>query len=316
MKRDDSQGLRNAQSPPGEIVRFTAKDGLQLVAEHHPLPNPRGRVFILHGLAEHLRRYNNVVDELTGAGYACHLFDLRGHGRSEGTRGHVSRFSDYQNDLDVFVKETTGQSSRATEESDQQGTRVERGHKVPLFIFGHSLGGLIALNYVLHRPQVFDALAVGSPFLAPAFKLPPFANELSALAAYVIPTLSLKSALQPDWLSHDSLAVEAYRQDPLVFSTVTSSWWYAVRRAQEEIFERAYEIRTPVLFLLGDADRLADSHHSQAVFDRLGSVDKRLRIYPGFFHELLNELGRERVIKDLISWFDTQAKQAAPVAVS
>ena len=146
--------------------------------------------------------------------------------------------------------------------------------------------------------------------------MPPFANEFSDLASYVMPTLSLKSGLQPEWLSHDSSTVEAYRQDPLVFSTVTTSWWHAVHRAQEEIFERAYEIRTPVLFLLGDADRVADSRHAQAVFERLGSVNKQLKIYPGFFHELLNELGRERVIKDLISWLDNQSNQASPIAVS
>ncbi|HEY7322535.1 MAG TPA: lysophospholipase [Candidatus Binatia bacterium] len=316
MKTDDAQAPSNLQSlPEGEILPFKAEDGLELVSAHYRVPSPRGRVLIMHGFAEHMGRYHKVVGELTSAGYTCHLFDLRGHGRSKGTRGHVSQFSDYQDDLDVFVRQTTGESSNAAQETDRERPRVERRHKAPLILFGHSLGGLIALYYVLHRPQIFDALAVGSPFLAPAFKLPPFANEISAVAAYVAPTLSLKSALQPEWLSHDSAVVEAYRRDPLVFSSVTSSWWHAVRRAQEEISERANEIRTPALFLLGDADRLADSNHSQAVFKRLGSVDKQLKIYRGFFHELLNEVSRERVIEDLIAWLDIQVSHPVPIPV-
>jgi alpha-beta hydrolase superfamily lysophospholipase len=291
-----SRGL----SASGETAAFSTEDGLKLFAVHHLVSNARGRVVILHGFAEHLRRYDKLVAELLDAGFACHLFDLRGHGRSEGRRGHVPRFSDYLDDIDLFVHETT---RRDFGTSDKNDARVEQGLEAPLFVLAHSLGGLIALNYVLHRPRVFDALAVSSPFLAPAFKLPPLAKEVGAIAAYVMPTFSLKSVIQPDWLSRDDSIVTAYKQDPLVSSTVTTGWWQAVRDAQAEVLERAREIRTPALFLLGDADRLADWRHSRSVFERLGSVNKRLEVYPGFFHEVLNELGRERVIEDLISWF-------------
>ena len=276
---------------------FRTRDGLQLVAEHHRLPNRRARVVVVHGYGEHLRRYEKSVAALAAAGYECHLFDLRGHGRSDGVRGHVARFEDYRNDLGLFIEQTIQRDS-----AEEGATRT--GRREPLFLIAHSLGGLIALDFILRRPAVFDALAVSSPFLSPAFKLPPLVNEVSAVAAYVFPTLSLKSALDPSWLSHDPAVVEAYVRDPLIFSSVTPSWWHAVHGAQSEIFERAGEITTPALFLVGDADRLADSLHSRAVFERLGSADKRLEVYPGFFHEVLNELGRERVIHDLLSWLD------------
>jgi alpha-beta hydrolase superfamily lysophospholipase len=292
--------MTSERSRSGETTAFSTKDGLKLFAVHHPVSHARGRVVILHGFAEHLGRYDRLVAELVDAGFACHLFDLRGHGRSEGRRGHIARFSDYLDDLDFFVRETP---QRVSETSDLTDPRVDQALEAPLFVLAHSLGGLIVLNYVLHRPQVFDALAVSSPFLAPAFKLPPLAKEVGAIAAYVMPTFSLKTVIQPDWLSRDASIVTAYKQDPLVSSTVTTGWWQAVREAQAEVLERAREIRTPALFLLGDADRLADWRHSRSVFERLGSVNKRLEIYPGFFHEVLNELGRERVIEDLISWF-------------
>jgi alpha-beta hydrolase superfamily lysophospholipase len=292
--------MSNGLSPSQDATTFSTNHGLKLFAVHHLVSNARGRVVILHGFAEHLGRYDKLVGELTDAGFACHLFDLRGHGRSEGKRGHVSRFSDYLDDLDLFVRETTQRVSRMSDKNDARAKQDDEG---PLFVLAHSLGGLIALNYVLHRPRVFDALAVSSPFLAPAFKLPPLAKEVGAIAAYVMPTFSLKSVIQPDWLARDASIVTAYKQDPLVSSTVTTGWWQAVREAQAEVSERAPEIRTPALFLLGDADRLADWRHSRSVFERLGSLNKRLEVYPGFFHEVLNELGREQVIKDLISWF-------------
>jgi alpha-beta hydrolase superfamily lysophospholipase len=288
--------LTIASTNPFESSIHT-RDGLRLAAEHYRVLNRRARVVVVHGYAEHLRRYEKFVAALAQAGYECHLFDLRGHGRSEGVRGHVARFEDYRHDLELFVEQTIQPDSARDAASGSE--RLE-----PLFLVAHSLGGLIALDFVLHRPAPFRALAVSSPFLSPAFKLPPLVNQVSAVAAYVLPTLSLKSALDPKWLSHDPAVVESYVRDPLIFSSVTPSWWHAVHRAQNEIFERAREIETPALFLLGDADRIADPLRSRAVFERMGSADKRLEVYPGFFHEVLNELGRERVIDDLLSWLD------------
>jgi len=295
---------------------LNTRDGLKLVAEHYLLRNPRGRVLVLHGLAEHRQRYRKLAAELTGAGYACHLLDLRGHGCSEGARGHVSRFSDYRDDLDLFVKQVNQQSLSLFKEDDEPEPRVVHIPRVPPFIFGHSFGGLVAINYVLHRPDVFDGLAVSSPFLAPAFKLPPLANEICGLAAYLFPKLSLPIPIKPQWLTRDESVIEAYKKDPLIFSTVTSSWWHAVRGAQGEAFERATEIKTPVLLLLGDADKLADWRQSKAVFERLGSVNKHLNVYPGFFHELFNELGREQVIQDFISWLHKVSRQGTDVIAS
>jgi alpha-beta hydrolase superfamily lysophospholipase len=281
-------------------TRFTAKNDLKLFAVHDLLDNARGRVVILHGFAEHLERYDKLVGELTNTGFTCHRFDLRGHGRSEGRRGHVSRFSDYRNDLDLFLKDALQLCSSGSAANDSPAVP---NHGIPLFLLAHSLGALIALSYVLDRPEVFAALALSSPFLAPAFKLPPLAKKIGTVAGYVMPTLALKSAIAPDSLTHDPTIVEAYRNDPLIFSTVTTGWWYAARQAQQEVAARAREITTPALFLLGDADRLADWRHARAVFELLGTVKKHLEIYPGFFHEVLNELGREQAIRAILSWF-------------
>lgn len=265
-------------------------DGLTLAGEHHLRPDCRAAIVIVHGYAEHAGRYSEVVSALGEAGYECHLFDLRGHGRSGGVHGYVGRFGDYLDDLDLFLQRV-----------EEVRTQVP-GRVVPRILLGHSLGGLISLSYVLRRPEAFTALAVSSPFLHPAMKVGALKAGLAAVVCRLAPTHLMKSELASRWLSHDPAVVAAYDQDPLVFKTLSPHWFFQSREAQEEVLRRAGEIRLPVLFILGDADRIADPAHSRQVYERLGSADKKIVVYPGFFHEVLNEVERARVVHDLLTW--------------
>ncbi|HEV7507343.1 MAG TPA: alpha/beta hydrolase [Thermoanaerobaculia bacterium] len=260
-------------------------DGIELATEHHLVPGCRGRLVIVHGYAEHKGRYGELVDQLVGAGYQCHLLDLRGHGRSGGPRGHVARFEDYRTDLERFMEEVRKLATPA-----------------PLLLLGHSLGGLIALDFVLHHSEIFDSLTVSSPFLAPALQIPFLKRTLLPFVANFFSSLAVQSGLRAAWLSHDAQVVHAYETDPLVFSTVTLGWFVAVRNGQQEVFDRAGEIRTPILGLLGDADAVADPNRTRRLFERLGSEPKRLIAYPGLFHEVFNELERGRVAADFLAW--------------
>lgn len=279
--------------PPLQSTLRTA-DGLDLAVEHHLRPACRGVVTVVHGYAEHTGRYAALLAALGAAGYACHLLDLRGHGRSGGVRGHVLRFEDYLDDLDLFVART----------AEVEAGAEHPAPRPPRLLFGHSLGGLIALRYVLHRPDAFDALAVGSPFLHPTMELPWVKVGLAAVASHLSPTFLIKSDIEARWLSRDPAVVAAYETDPLVFKTLNPRWFFEVRRAQQEVLERAGEIRLPALLLHGGDDPIADPRATRRVFDRLGSADKQLQIYPGLLHELLNEIEaeRERVLADLLAW--------------
>jgi alpha-beta hydrolase superfamily lysophospholipase len=245
-------------------------------------------VVIVHGYAEHKGRYRQLVEDLVKAGYACLLLDLRGHGDSGGRRGHVSSFEEYRTDLDSFLDEV----------------RAAPAPPSPLLLLGHSLGGLIALDFVLHRPDVFDALAVSSPYLAPAFPIPFFKRTLLPPVAGFVPTLAVPTGLDPSWLSHDAQVVDAYAADPKVFSTVTLGWFTEIRKAQAEVFEKAPAIVSPILVQIGSADPIADPNRTRALVDRLGSASKRLLVYPDFFHEVFNELKRAQVVSDLLAWLD------------
>jgi acylglycerol lipase len=228
-------------------------------------------------------RYPHVIEALTGAGYDCHALDLRGHGRSEGVRGHVLRFQEYLDDLDLFLAELPEDP-------------------LPCFLVGHSLGGLLSLRYVLDRPDAFAGLAVSSPYLHLATDVHFLKEAVATAASHLAPTLLTKSPIAAKALSHDPAMVEGYIADPLVFKTFNARWFFQARQAQEEVLKRAGEIRLPVLMMIGSADPIAQPERGRQVFDRLGSPDKTLKVYDGFLHEVLNEVGRERVIQDLVEW--------------
>ena len=286
--------------------KLQTHDGLVLVGEHYPRPDCRAVVVILHGYAEHAGRYAALVAELGAAGYECHLLDLRGHGSSAGVRGYVHRFDEYLDDVDLFLERIA--EVRAED---------RRHPAVPRILLGHSLGGLIALGHVLRRPDAFGALAVSSPFLHPTLEIPTLKAGVAAVTSHLMPTHLIKSELDSRGLSHDPAVVAAYDRDPRVFKTVSPRWFFEVQRFQREVLERAGAIHLPALFLIGDADPIADPKRAREVFERLGSADKRLVVYPGLFHEVFNELERGRVVHDLLSWLDERAPLAAgPAAVT
>jgi alpha-beta hydrolase superfamily lysophospholipase len=283
------------------VERIRTHDGLSLVVEHREVAGARARLVIVHGYAEHRGRYTKLADQLEARGIECHLFDLRGHGTSEGPRAHVPRFADYLDDLDRVVS-----SVRAC------------GGTAPLLLLAHSLGGLIALAYVRQHPGAFDALAVSSPFLGPAFRVPRIRAMLARVLSRVTPRLLLPNGLNPRWVSRDEAVVAAYVADPLIFSTTTPRWFMEITAAQRALIAHSEEIKTPALFLLARSDRIADHKIALDVFARLGTSDKQLRTYPELYHEVFNELSpaHEVVIGDLLAWIDSGLARTLHDAVS
>ena len=271
--------------------RVATDDGLALAGESRlPKASPRAHVLVVHGFAEHRGRYAVLAAELAAAGFAVHLFDLRGHGESGGRRGHVERFAEYREDLDRVVEAVLPTAGAPGP---------------PAILLGHSLGGLIALDAVLGRPEPFRGLALSSPFLAPAFRLPPFARAFAGAAALLAPAADFAAGLDPEGLSRDPEVVRRYREDPLVLRRLTAAWLGAVLDAQAAVLDRAGELRLPVLLLLGSADPIADPARGRALFDGLAANPAhRLEVYDGYRHEVFNELGRERVVADLLAWLD------------
>ena len=247
------------------------------------------RVTIAHGYAEHGERYAHVASRLNDRGIAVSALDHRGHGQSGGKRTNVTRFSDYTDDLLVFI---------------EIGSRRWPG--VPSFLLGHSLGGMIALDLAISHPDRIGALALSAPAVCPpeVSRYRVIAGQVVSRVAPGAPVMRLKLKR----ISRDREVVRAYNHDPLVFrgpvrARLGAEWLEAMQRVEEGL----PSLRMPLLVMQGGDDALVDPACGPHVADRAGSADKTLRMYPGLWHEIFNEPERERVISDLVAWVSERA---------
>ena len=267
--------------------QFTGAKGLEIYWQSWQDAAPmRAVVVISHGAGEHSGRYQRVALALAELGYPVYALDHRGHGRSGGRRALVDRLDNAAADLDVLID------------------LARREHPdVPLFLLGHSLGGTIALCYVLRHQDKLDGLILSGPVAV--IDLPPApvrlaVNALSAVAPWM-PVLGVDPAV----VSRDPAEVEAYRTDPLVHHGKLPLRTVAEIAAATEAFpEQVGSLTLPILLVHGSEDRLAPMQGSRMVHKRVSSEDKTLEIYDGFFHEVLNEPpeDRARVLADIVTW--------------
>jgi lysophospholipase len=213
--------------------------------------------------------------------YAC---DLRGHGKSPGKRGHIDRFSYYLGDADAFL-------------SLVRDMEPER----PVFLLGHSLGGLITARLAEEQSLELPGLILSSPFLRLRMPVPPWKRAAASLLSRLAPAMEMPSGLPLEWISHDQAVVEATRKDPLSHQDATPRWFTETLRVQPLAVEAAAAIRSPAALLYAGADRIADPEETERFYAGL-SVEKYGRRYNGYYHEIFNEVGREEVFDDLERW--------------
>ncbi|MTI96508.1 MAG: alpha/beta hydrolase [Firmicutes bacterium] len=270
--------------------RLLGVDGLNL-SWYSWLPERQAKavVLIIHGYGEHARRYGNVINKLVPAGYSVYAFDLRGHGESEGVRGHVDLFSHYVEDTARFMDEIV-----------RPGTP-----DIPVFCLGHSMGSIINMNYVSkYGSHLRGYVLSGTGFASPLNK--PGLDFFAALLSKLTPASTIKFPLPPEFISRDSEVVEAYRQDPLVFDRLSFRLAAEMKRALTQGTAAISTLTLPVLLQCGSADQSFTGQ--RALFENLQAEDKTLHLYQGLKHEVYNELeaDRARVLADLLAWLDAR----------
>jgi acylglycerol lipase len=242
-------------------------------------------ILVAHGLGEHISRYNNLVNKVVPLGYAVYGLDHQGHGKSEGQRVYVKRFQTYLNDLHTLYKMAN---------ADNPDKKV--------FLYGHSMGGLIATVYALQHQHDLVGLVISAPALKPGESISPAIIAMARFLSAVTHKMGVQ-ALDSTYISKDKAVVEAYDKDPLVYrGKVTARLGSELFTTMKAVDSKLQSIVIPLLILQGSEDKMVNQEGAKALYAKAGSKDKTLKIYEGFYHEVHNEPGKDRVFTDMGMW--------------
>ncbi len=254
---------------------------------------PCAAVIIVHGFSDHCGRYDNLVEVLVSHHMAVYSYDLRGHGQSSGKPGYVDHFDDYRQDTRIFT-----------------GLVREQHPTLPLFLFGHSMGGLIALDQALHYPEGMSGVIASAPHLG----TPPVAPAklmASRVLSRLWPSFSMQAGLDDSGLSRDEAIVQAYRDDPLVHGIGTARLSTEMQAAVAETQANAHSLKPPLFIYFGSDDRITNPADSQRFYDNVVNNNKSILIYDGGHHENHNDIHYERVVIEVTQWIEAQILLAA-----
>ncbi len=266
-------------------------DGLNLYFQEWRADlDQRGVVCLVHGLGEHSGRYSHWAALLNQAGYSMLTFDLRGHGKSTGQRGHVSSYEDYLKDIDLLLKEA--------------------GQRYPAqarFLYGHSLGAMIISEYVLRRKPDLNGVILTALATRTSLQEQKARILMAKMLVRVMPQMTLSSGLVPATISRGPEVVNRYINDPLVHHDVTVRWGVSTLETIAWIEEHAGEWNVPVLIMHGEQDQLAFNEGSRYFASKIKG-ECTLKIWEGLFHEIHNEPEKEQVFAYLRQWLDAHSR--------
>lgn len=265
--------------------RFEGIGGEKIFFQYFKPKAYKNIVIYVHSMGEHSGRYLFPIEYFIDRKVAFYGLDYRGHGKSSGKRGHIDLFSNYLNDLSTFINIVKKR------EADKR-----------FFVMGHGLGGLIVVRYIEECPGFFEGAIISSA----ALKLK---HDISPLMAYVgdklsryMPRFSMTNEIDPVNLTHDKDVVKKYMEDDLVHNKVTARFFTECSSAMRVAFEKAETVTLPFLIMHAGADHVVSPDGSRQFYETIASPDKTLYIYQGMYHEILNEIDRVTVYKDIEKW--------------
>ncbi|PPD39225.1 MAG: alpha/beta hydrolase [Methylobacter sp.] len=253
-----------------------------------PEADAKAVLLLVHGLGEHCGRYGRLASHFANLGYAVYGFDHIGHGKSEGRREYIERFDDYTDTLTAFY---------------QLVNNAQTGK--PIFLLGHSMGGLVATHYLIDHQDKFHGAVISSPSLKVSANIPPAIIMLGKLLSIIAPKQGLM-ALDTRTLSRDPETVSACANDPLVFHGKTPARLAAeLLKAMQRATSELDKITLPFIVLQGSEDKIVDPAGAHLLYGQARSKDKTFKFYKGLYHEVFNEPERGQVLHDVETWLDS-----------
>lgn len=245
----------------------------------------KGVLLIVHGLGEHCGRYMNVVNHSIPLNYAIYGLDHIGHGKSGGDREYVKSFDDYTSTLHEYYN------------------LVKSRHPdTPIFLLGHSMGGLVVTFYLLNYQSDIKGAVISAPLIKMPGSISRTTIALGKMLSVIAPKVGI-GKLDATGVSRSPEVVEAYDSDPLVFHGKTPARWGGeCLKAMLYVTEHADQINQPFIVLQGEADKIVDPIGAKMLYGKASSADKTLITYPGLYHEIFNEPEREQVLRDVETW--------------
>jgi alpha-beta hydrolase superfamily lysophospholipase len=251
-----------------------------------PSGNPKAILLIVHGMGEHGGRYQVFAEYLGSFGIESAIPDLRGFGKSGGKRASARCFADFCGDLKAIHE-----------------CIIRENKEIPLFLLGHSFGGLIASSYlVFHKTPKVKGLILSSPLFGIGLPVAFWRHWLGMLTSWFLPDYHQNTGVPMELLTHDAEAVRRYREDSLTDQRISSRLYRELVRMMARKKEIAEKLDLPVLIAQAEDDHIVSKTAVFQFYDCLKTQEKELEIYPGFYHEVLNELGKEKVFLRLANW--------------
>ncbi len=269
-----------------EYFEIISKDGLTLHGKKWIVEKPVATVCIVHGFGEHLERYNHVAEFLATINCNTYSYDLRGHGKSEGRRGHSRKYQYLMQDMEELL---------VTARADNTD--------IPIFLMGHSFGGNQVANYMLRdQSKEITGVILSSPWFKLAFEPPAMKVKLAGIMNNIFPGYREKSEMEISHISKDPKEVEAYANDPLIHSKLSARLFLNIREAGLWAIENAQKVKVPTLIYHGAADQIISHDASKEFAENAGSLVS-FHSLENVYHEPHNDLERNDVfelIKDFI----------------
>jgi alpha-beta hydrolase superfamily lysophospholipase len=263
---------------------WKSRDGKKVYAKKWTVANPKGVICLVHGAGEHCNRYNHFADFFNKNGFSVFSCDLPGHGQTEGKKGHA-------NGIEAFMDEVSKLLTEAVEDHPD----------LPIFLYGHSMGGNISLNYLIRRNPKIQGLIVSGPWIRLPKPPPAILLFVGRILNLIAPSFVLATDLDGTLVSRDPEVVKKYQEDPLVHGLASARMGISMTDAAKFLDQYDGELSVPTLIMHGSDDGLTSCPASEDFVHRV-SGDVTLKIWNGLYHEIHNEKEQKEVFEYALFW--------------